>query len=235
MSQSVQEMFSRIAGRYDLANDVLSFGIHRLWRKKLISLLNLQPGAKVLDLCCGTGDLAFVSANKIGKTGRVIAVDFVPEMLEHARHKAQKYCLDNVDFIQGDAMQIPAKENLFDASTIGFGIRNVDEPYGCLLEIKRCLRVNGFVGVLEFGQPTFPGFKQIYNFYCAYIMPLLGGLLTGDRSAYVYLPETSKRFVAGEEFLELMKKAGFVDVKLYPLFSGLAYCYIGRKPNVRLG
>lgn len=229
MSQSVQEMFARIAGRYDLANDVLSFGIHRLWRKKLVNLLNLNQGAKVLDLCCGTGDLAFVCANKIGKTGRVIAMDFVPQMLEYAKTKAVSRSFDNVDFIHGDAMKIPAKDGLFDASTIGFGIRNVDDPLTCLNEINRCLKPGGMLGVLEFGQPNFPGFKQLYRFYSDKIMPIIGGVITGDKSAYTYLPETSKKFVAGNEFLELMRKAGFSEVKLHPLLTGLAYCYTGKK------
>ena len=107
MSQSVQEMFSRIAGRYDLANDVLSFGVHRLWRKRLIRLLKLQKGAKVLDLCCGTGDLAFVSAQAVSDSGRVVAIDFVPEMLEHANSKSTQRGFKNIDFIQGDAMDVP--------------------------------------------------------------------------------------------------------------------------------
>ena len=222
-------MFSKIACRYDLANDVLSFGIHRLWRIKLVRLLNLKKGAKVLDLCCGTGDLAFTSAKVISNSGRVIAIDFVPEMLELAKIKSQKRSINNVEFVQGDAMSIKVASGLFDACTIGFGIRNVDEPLICLKEMYRTLKKDGVVGVLEFGQPTLPGFKQVYRFYSDYIMPLIGGLLTGDRSAYTYLPETSKKFVAGKQFLDLMQEAGFREVKLYPLFSGLAYCYIGRK------
>ncbi len=126
-------------------------------------------------------------------------------------------------------MSIKVASGLFDACTIGFGIRNVDEPLICLKEMYRTLKKDGVVGVLEFGQPTLPGFKQVYRFYSDYIMPLIGGLLTGDRSAYTYLPETSKKFVAGKQFLDLMQEAGFREVKLYPLFSGLAYCYIGKK------
>ena len=229
MSQSVQKIFSTIASRYDLANDVLSFGVHRLWRKSLVNRLKMKQGHKVLDLCCGTGDLAFESAKKVAPDGRVIALDFVDEMLEIAKNKSKSRKFKNVDFMQGDAMKISSANSVFDFCTIGFGIRNVDDPLTCLKEIKRCLKNGAKLGVLEFGQPTLPGFKQAFRFYSDHIMPIIGGLVTGQKQAYKYLPETSKEFVAGEDFLELMKQAGFRRVKLYPHLWGLAYSYIAEK------
>ena len=229
MSESVQKMFFTIASRYDLANDVLSFGVHRLWRGKLVNMLKMKPGHKVLDLCCGTGDLAFESAKKVKPDGRVIGMDFVDKMLEIAKDKSNIKRVDNVDFIQGDAMKIQSASSMFDFCTIGFGIRNVDDPLECLKEIRRCLKNGGKLGVLEFGQPTLPGFKQLFRFYSKYLMPSIGGAVTGQKEAYKYLPETSKQFIAGNDFLELMKKAGFRNTKLHSHLWGLAYSYIAEK------
>lgn len=231
MSEAVQSMFSRIAPRYDVTNDVLSFGIHRLWREKAVKdVLRAFPPDKelsILDLCTGTGDVAFSFERHAPKTAEIIATDFCEPMLEIARKKQHN---SRVKFSQADAMSLPFEVDRFDIISMSFGIRNVDDP---LTSLRECLRV-GKPGaqllIIEFGRPTFPVFSELYSFYQRYFMPHIGGFLTGDKSAYEYLPETSRAFPAGEQFLELMRQAGFRESRFTPLMSGLAYIYRGQIP-----
>jgi len=232
MSKEVQQMFHSIATRYDFTNDVLSFGMHRLWRRRAISVAGISPGQTVLDICAGTGDLAFQASSVVGKEGCVLGVDFVHSMLSLARNKnliREMSGKASVPFIQGDAMQLPLRDNTFDAVTVSFGIRNVDDPLHALKEMKRVTKAGGCVLVLEFGQPYLPVFKSFYAFYGKYIMPRIGGLLTGNRGAYEYLPETADAFIAGDEFTQLMDDAGLEEARSYPLLFGLAYIYHGSK------
>lgn len=230
MSVAVYQMFQSIAHRYDFANDVLSFGFHRAWRKQAIEFGNIKKGERVLDLCTGTGDFAFDISQVVGPTATVEAIDFVEKMISHAKEKqTDKPQYGNINFAHGDAMRIPFADNSFDAVTISFGIRNVDDPAGCLREICRVLKPSGRAIVLEFGQPTLLGFKQLYQIYCKAIMPFIGGVITGNKSAYQYLPETSQAFPAGEKFLNLMKTAQYKELKQKPLFAGIAFIYCGTK------
>jgi demethylmenaquinone methyltransferase/2-methoxy-6-polyprenyl-1,4-benzoquinol methylase len=228
MSTEVQEMFSSIASRYDLANDVLSLGAHRLWKHKVVGLADVRQGQTVLDLCCGTGDLAFACKKAVGQSGKVFALDFSLKMIEYAKKRAQKLSSAPI-FFRGDAMNIPLGENSVDLVTIAFGIRNVDNPLECLRGIFKVLKPGGRVMVLEFGQPQLPGFKSIYKLYSDVFMPRIGGAITGNQSAYRYLPETSARFTAGKDFLNLLSKSGFEQTRLRPFLSGLAYCYLANK------
>jgi demethylmenaquinone methyltransferase/2-methoxy-6-polyprenyl-1,4-benzoquinol methylase len=226
MSEKVRSMFASIAGRYDITNTVLSLGTHHLWRSITVKESGVSAGQRVLDCATGTGDLALAFKEKVGKEGVVIGTDFCKEMLDLAPAKAAKEGLD-VTFEIADAMNLPYESNRFDVASISFGIRNVDDPLICLKEMARVVRPGGNVVVLEFGQPK-GLFKYFYGFYQKYIMPLLGGLLTGNKEAYTYLPETSARFPSGNEFLELMKKAGvFSAMKYRPLTFGIAYIYVG--------
>lgn len=236
MSEAVQKMFASIAQRYDKANDVLSLGIHRLWRKKAVAIAGISESQSVLDLCCGTGDFAFASAAAVGPSGRVVGLDFVPEMLVLANEK-QDSARDDVQdqntsavvkFMQGDAQRLPFEDDEFDAVTIGFGIRNVDDPSKCLAEIYRVLKPSGVAVVLEFGQPTLPVFAQCFQLYSKYLMPKIGAFLTGNQQAYEYLPETSKSFPRGKAFLDLMEAEKFTELEMKPLLTGLAYIYLGR-------
>lgn len=226
MSEKVRSMFASIADRYDVTNSVLSLGIHHLWRKKAVRLSGAKAGDHVLDCATGTGDLAITFKKKVGETGYVKGTDFCQEMIDPAPNKANKSGL-LIDFEVADAMDLPYPDNTFDISSISFGIRNVDDPLVSLKEMSRVVRPGGRVVVLEFGQPkgimSWP-----YRFYSKYIIPFVGGLLTGNRDAYQYLPETSAAFPAGDAFLELMKKTGsFSAQDSHKLNGGIAYIYVG--------
>lgn len=226
MSTEVRQMFSSIATRYDVTNEVLSLGIHRLWRRKAVRLSGAKPGDAVLDCATGTGDLALTFKRRVGDTGRVVGTDFCKEMLDSAPAKAAREGLP-VEFLVADAMALPFPDATFEVASISFGIRNVDDPVKCLAEMARVVRPGGRVVVLEFGQPT-GLFGALFRFYSKVVMPRVGGLLTGNRAAYEYLPRTSASFPAGDRFLELMDRTGAYKEKVaYPLTFGTSYVYVG--------
>lgn len=227
MSTEVRQMFSSIATRYDVTNEVLSFGIHRLWRRKAIRLSGAKPGDAVLDCATGTGDLAIAFKHTVGGDGRVVGTDFCPEMLESAPAKAAREGLE-IEFAVADAMDLRGyADNSFDVASISFGIRNVDDPVQCLKEMARVVKPGGRVVVLEFGQPN-GLYGGLFRFYSKVLMPFVGGLLTGNRAAYQYLPRTAAAFPAGEKFLELMDRSGAYRKRVaHPLTFGTAFVYVG--------
>jgi len=226
LSEQVREMFASIARRYDAANEVLSLGVHRGWRRAAVRLSGALPGDRVLDCATGTGDLALSFKRAVGLTGEVVGTDFCAEMLDRAPAKARRAGLD-VRFEVADALALPFPDRSFDVASIGFGIRNVDDPVRCLREMARVVRPRGRVVVLEFGQPAGP-FGALFRVYSRRIMPRIGGLLTGNRAAYEYLPRTAAAFPAGERFLALMDEAGaFTERVAHPLLAGTAYVYVG--------
>ncbi len=226
MSTEVRMMFSSIARRYDVTNEVMSFGIHRLWRRKAVNLSDAAPGQAVLDCATGTGDLALAFKRRVGPQGRVLGTDFCAEMLEHAPAKAQRDGLE-VEFEVADALSLPYPTATFDVASISFGIRNVDDPVKCLKEMARVVQPGGRVIVLEFGQPS-GLFGALFRFYSKVVMPNVGGLLTGNRAAYEYLPRTSARFPCGPEFLALMDQSGaYSQRSAHPLTFGTAWVYRG--------
>ncbi len=225
MSKSVHDMFASIARRYDCANDVLSLGMHRLWRGVALRAAGVQAGQTVVDLCTGTGDVAFAAADMVGPSGKVIGLDFVQEMVDIAEQKRLDRNYPQIEFSRADALDLPLPDGCADLACVSFGIRNVDDPVQCLREMKRVVKENGTVMVLEFGQPKLPLFSQLYTFYSKYFMPFIGGALTGNRAAYEYLPETSSEFPAGAAFLQFMEEAGLEQMSFKPLFAGVAYIY----------
>ena len=226
MSTQVHEMFSQIAPRYDLANDVMSFGTHRGWRKKAVKLSMAKAGDAVLDCATGTGDLALDFKRVVGATGSVIGTDFNAEMLQRAPAKASQAGLE-VKFEIADAMHLPYADATFDIASISFGIRNVDDPSKCLRELARVVKPGGRVVVLEFGQPT-GVFGAMYRVHARFVMPRIGGFLTGNRKAYEYLPQTAAAFPCGERFTAMMKDTGaYTEQAATPLMAGLAYVYVG--------
>jgi demethylmenaquinone methyltransferase/2-methoxy-6-polyprenyl-1,4-benzoquinol methylase len=227
MSTEVKQMFSAIARRYDAVNGLLSFGVHKGWRRKAVKLAGVRPGDAILDCATGTGDLALQWKRAVGDKGRVVGTDFCAEMLDEAPRKAERAGLE-VQFELADAQNLPYRTDTFDAASIAFGIRNVDSPSACLTEMARVVKPGGKVVVLEFGQPE-GLFGLLFRFYSKSVIPFVGGLLTGNRSAYQYLPRTAAAFPAGEKFLQLMKEtAAFASVEAHALTFGTAYVYIGR-------
>ena len=223
----IRSMFSKVAANYDRANSVLSVGIHHLWRKKLVELSKAKPGDRILDCATGTGDLAIAFKKAVGSDGRVIGTDFCAEMLESAPAKAKKENLD-ITFEQADvtSLQYPPAE--FDIVSISFGIRNVSDPVKALSEMARVTKSGGRVMVLEFGQMTTPVVKDLYNIYSEKVLPVLGGLVSGQKDAYDYLQKSSAAFPCREEFLDLMKKTNrFSEVSYEPVSFGIAYIYTG--------
>lgn len=226
MSTEVQRMFSSIATRYDVTNEVLSLGIHRLWRRSAVRLSGAREGNAILDCATGTGDLALAFKRAVGASGRVVGTDFCQEMLDNAPAKAAREGLQ-VEFQVADALALPFADDSFDVASIAFGIRNVDDPLKCLKEMARVVRPGGRVVVLEFGQPT-GFFGGLFRLYSKVIMPTLGGLLTGNRAAYEYLPRTSAAFPAGDRFLSLMDQSGAYEERVaHPMTFGTSYVYVG--------
>lgn len=219
-------MFSDIAPKYDLTNSVLSLGVHHLWRRATVKASGARAGMRVLDCATGTGDLALAFKKAVGPTGRVVGTDFNADMLSFAPAKARAKGLD-VEFEVADAMQLPYADATFDISSIAFGIRNVDDPVVALSEMARVVVPGGKVVVLEFGQPR--GIMGLtYRFYSKHIIPVIGGMLTGHREAYEYLPETAAAFPCREDFLERMRRTGrFADAYYKELTGGIAFLYVG--------
>jgi demethylmenaquinone methyltransferase/2-methoxy-6-polyprenyl-1,4-benzoquinol methylase len=227
VSDQVREMFSSIAPRYDVTNIVLSMGVDRRWRRVAVRESGAGPGAKVLDCATGTGDLALALRRAVEPGGSVLGTDFCAPMLEPAREKARRAGLEDVRFEVADVLALPYPDGAFDIATIAFGIRNVDDPVRCLREMSRVLRPGGRVVVLEFGQPR-GLWGALYRFYSRLLMPAVGGLLTGNRSAYEYLPRTAAAFPAGDRFLGLMDQAGtFSARRARSLSGGIAFVYVG--------
>ncbi len=226
MSEQVQRMFADIAPSYDRTNTVLSFGVHHAWRRRTVRESGAAPGMAVLDCATGTGDLALAFKQAVGPTGTVVGTDFCAEMLVPAPAKAKARGLD-ITWQVADAMHLPMADHTFDIASISFGIRNVDDPVTALRDMARVVRPGGKVVVLEFGQPT-GLFGVLYRFYSMHVMPFVGGLLSGNRAAYAYLPRTSAQFPAGDRFLALMDESGaFRSRRAISLTFGITWLYIG--------
>ncbi|AFY03071.1 bifunctional demethylmenaquinone methyltransferase/2-methoxy-6-polyprenyl-1,4-benzoquinol methylase UbiE [Bdellovibrio bacteriovorus] len=222
----IRSMFSKVAANYDKGNNVLSMGIHHLWRKKLVKYSGAKAGDQVLDCATGTGDLAIEFKKTVG-TGAVTGTDFCAEMLIPAPGKAKERGLD-ITFEQADVTQLQYADNSFDVSSISFGIRNVGDPVKALKEMARVTRPGGKVMVLEFGQVNIPVFGALYNFYSQNILPKIGGIVTGQKEAYEYLQKSSAAFPCREGFLDLMKESGaYSKMEYITLTGGIAYIYKG--------
>jgi demethylmenaquinone methyltransferase/2-methoxy-6-polyprenyl-1,4-benzoquinol methylase len=220
----VQVMFDAIAPRYDLLNSLLSGGLHRVWEKRLARRVPPNSDGRCLDLCTGTGALIPFLAPSYRE---VVGVDISSEMLQRARDRFQSVA--NLSFHEGDAQALAFDNHSFDAVTVAYGVRNWPERERGLSEIARVLRPGGAVGILEFGQPRNPLWRWIFSLYSRYVIPTVGGLISGSRRAYEYLPRTSAAFPCGKEFEALLKGAGLVPVHTQSLCGGIAYIYIAEK------
>lgn len=222
--RAVRAMFARIAGRYDLLNRLLSAGIDRRWRARLVRRLGDLRGRVLVDACCGTGDLAFALE---AAGARVVGVDFTPEMLAHARAKerGRRTC-----FVAGDALALPVPDGRADAATVAFGIRNVGDRTRGLRELMRVVRPGGVVMVLEFSLPRGRLLGRLYRFYFTRVLPRIGGWISGDAGAYRYLPDTVLAWPSPAELEEEMRAVGLVDCGHELLSGGIACLSHGRVP-----
>jgi demethylmenaquinone methyltransferase/2-methoxy-6-polyprenyl-1,4-benzoquinol methylase len=223
-------MFDAIAPRYDLLNHVLSAGLDRRWRVRAVDALALPDGARVLDLCTGTADLAIATVQASRGTS-VVGVDFAGAMLNLGLSKIRAASLDDrVRLVRGDAAAIPVGTGSCDAATIAFGIRNVAEPERALREIARVLRPGGRLAILEFGQPRVPGLRTLYSWYFRYLLPVVGRLVSRHQSAYSYLPASVGTFPPPAEFSRTLAATGFSQVRAVPLTFGVVYLFVALKP-----
>jgi demethylmenaquinone methyltransferase/2-methoxy-6-polyprenyl-1,4-benzoquinol methylase len=226
--EKVERMFDSIASRYDLLNRVLSGGIDRNWRKKAIDLLKpLQPN-EILDIATGTADLALEAVRL--NPNHITGVDISAQMLHVGREKIAKKDLQHIiQLQQADSENLPFSDDHFDAITVAFGVRNFEHLEVGLCEMQRVLRPGGMAVVLEFSHPTRFPIKQLYGFYSKHILPRVGHLISNERSAYEYLPESVEAFPAGESFLAILRKSGFREVSCIPLTFGIASIYTAKK------
>ena len=223
----VRGMFARVAHRYDLANHLLSFNIDRHWRNHTVRRLRpllQKPGARVLDICCGTGDLALALARGRGAT--VLASDFCHPMLNAAHAKASRRHAP-VCLVEADALRLPLGDASFDVVTVAFGFRNLANYAAGLEEMRRILRPGGVAAILEFSEPPGALFASLYHFYSRRMLPWIGGALSGNRDAYTYLPESVRRFPRAGQLADDMRRARFAAVHYEYLTGGIVALHLG--------
>jgi demethylmenaquinone methyltransferase/2-methoxy-6-polyprenyl-1,4-benzoquinol methylase len=217
-ADKVQDLFAAIARRYDLLNDLMSLGLHRRWKNRLVRLAG-QP-AHVLDLCCGTGDIA------LRLPGRVVGVDFTQEMLQVARTRRQE-----IAWVRANALRLPFPDNLFDAVTVGYGIRNLADIPAGLREILRVLRPGGRFLTLDFGKPESPALRRAYFAYLRTTVPVMGQLFCGDRDTHAYILTSLEDYPAQRGIHALMEQGGFVECGFEEYIGGTMAINWGRKPG----
>lgn len=227
----VQEMFAQIAPRYDLMNHVLSLGIDILWRKRTVRELRLNSDLPILDCCTGTGDLALMLAERVAGRVQVVGTDFCAPMLQLANKKHEANGRDYpVRFLEADTQSLPFNDGAFQAVTVAFGLRNVQDTDIGLRELARVCATGGQVAVLEFSQPTLPGLKHVYQAYFKHVLPRIGQRLAkNQQSAYEYLPNSVLEFPYGQALADRMCAAGLRDIRVIPLTFGVATLYVGER------
>ena len=231
-------MFDAIAGRYDLLNHLLSAGLDKKWRKRAVDVLQLTGRETVLDLCTGTADLALAAMSGQRRARRVVGVDFSAAMLHIAKEKVRRpgpagpggpAAAPAITLIRGDATRIPLRDATVDATTIGFGIRNVEQPAAACREIARVLRPGGTLVILEFSLPRSSALRNFYLWYFRKILPLIGRVISKHPSAYSYLPESVEAFPSPEAFSQQLQDAGFGTVRAVSLTFGIVYMFVAIK------
>lgn len=222
----VRALFNRIAPRYDLVNDVQSFGLHRFWKRRLIRMANPRKGEKALDVCCGTGDITLAIARKGVET---IGVDFSPGMLDQARQRSGSAV--QATFIEADALRLPFEDAQFDIVTIAYGLRNLEEFEAGLREMARVLKPGGRMLVLDFGKPDNRLWRRLYFAYLGWMVPIFGALFCGDSAAYSYILESLKHYPAQRGVAERMSAMGFRNVSIDAILGGVMSINLGQKPG----
>jgi demethylmenaquinone methyltransferase/2-methoxy-6-polyprenyl-1,4-benzoquinol methylase len=229
-SDRVLRHFNSVAPVYDFMNTLLSFGIHHAWKRASVRMLELRPGDRVLDVCGGTGDLAILTARRVGSRGRVIIYDVNRAMLVAGLPKVRGGPLENrIRHVQGDAEQIAFPDKSFNAAMVGFGIRNVTRMRQGFAEMHRVLKPGGRLMCLEFSRPVWPVFRWLYDVYSFYAMPFLGDFIAGSRKAYTHLPESIRMFPLPDELADTLRQVGFCRVEYRRFTNGIAVAHLAAK------
>lgn len=230
----VADLFNRVSKKYDLMNDLLSFGIHRYWKRFTIKKSNCAYGEKVLDVAGGTGDLSSAFSDIVGEKGCVALTDINDSMLKVGRHKLQKGNIsNNIKYIQANAEVLPFYDEQFDLVTISFGLRNVTNKENALNEILRVLKPGGRLLILEFSTPIYWPVRKFYDFYCLHILPKLAKLFVNDKESYLYLAQSIQIHPAQEEIKAIMENIGYKKVKYDNLTAGIVALHIGFKEDLK--
>lgn len=228
----IRRMFGAIAPRYDLANTLISAGLHWRWKQEAVRMVQVPPGGRALDICCGTGDLALLLARRVGPRGYVVGLDFSLEMLRIARRRAAAAGVDAVcRFAQADAEALAAPETAFDVATMGFGLRNVIHPETALREACHALRPGGRLAILEFSRPTSPAVRRLYDLYSFTLLPWVGRLASHHTDAYLYLPTSIRKWPDQDALAAVLAQAGFAHVMYRNLCTGIAAIHIATRPS----
>jgi len=227
-AERVRAVFDSVAGKYDLMNDLMSAGVHRLWKRYALSQTGLRPGQAALDVAGGTGDLAAGMARQVGERGLVVLSDINAAMLEVGRDRLlDRGLMRNVRFSLANAEVLPFADESFDCVTIGFGLRNVTDKPAALASMRRVLRPGGRLLVLEFSKPVLPGLKPVYDAYSFTVLPWLGRRIAGDADSYQYLAESIRRFPDQETLRDMMLEAGLEDCRYHNLSGGIVALHKG--------
>ena len=225
----VQGVFGSVASKYDVMNDAMSMGIHRIWKDAMMDWLAPRPNTRLLDVAGGTGDISFRYLNRAGQAHATVC-DLTEPMLVAGRQRAEAAAMaDSLDWVVGDAMKLPFADNTFDVYTISFGIRNVTRPQEALNEAFRVLRPGGRLMVLEFSQIPNELMQKVYDLYSFNIIPKMGQVIANDRDSYQYLVESIRKFPDQDTFLGMVQKAGFANAKYRNLTMGIACLHSGWK------
>lgn len=226
----VTAVFDSVAGKYDLMNDLMSFGLHRLWKRYAVALSSVRPGQSVLDLAGGTGDVTRLFAERVGPTGQVVLADINASMLGIGRDRlVNRGVVGNLNVVQANAETLPFFDNQFDIVSIAFGLRNVTRKEVALAEMYRVLKPAGRLLVLEFSQPQQPLLSKAYDLYSFQVLPQLGKLITQDAASYRYLAESIRRHPDQEQLANALWEAGFSEVQYHNLLTGIVALHRGIK------
>lgn len=229
-ARRVRGVFDSVAGNYDLMNDLMSAGAHRLWKRFTLSLTNLRPGQRALDVAAGTGDLAAGLARQVGERGLVVLTDINAAMLERGRDRlTNDGFVGNIQYVQANAERLPFPASAFDCITIGFGLRNVTDKAAALASMRRALKPGGQLLILEFSQPVAPGLRALYDTYSFRVLPLLGKLVARDAASYRYLAESIRMHPNQEKLLAMMHAAGLEGCRYHNLSGGIVAVHRGYK------
>lgn len=229
--QKVHEVFQNISGKYDKLNNIISFEQHKVWRKKVMKEMNVRPGSQALDVCCGTADWTIALSKAVGPNGEVAGIDFSENMLKVGETKTEN--MSNIRLIQGDAMDLPFEDDSFDYVTIGFGLRNIPDYTKALAEMYRVLKPGGTAVCLETSQPTAPIFKQGYQLYFKFIMPLFGKIFAKSKQEYEWLQQSAFDFPDSKTLKGLFESVSFENVKVRRFTGGVAAMHLAHKPKTK--